>query len=102
MDKRVAVMDLGTNTFHLLIAEKNGSSFREIVHEQVPVKLGEGGINKGLILPAAFERGVNCMKHFHDLIAENDAKEVRAIATSALRNAANGTDFIDDVKTQTG
>jgi|GEM_PF-1791768 len=46
MNERLAVMDLGTNTFHLLIVENTGNGFEEIVHEQDAVKLGEGGINK--------------------------------------------------------
>lgn len=95
-------MDLGTNTFHLLITGDSSSSFKEIVREQAAVKLGEGGINKGLIQPAAFERGVKAMQGFQSIIKKNDVKQVRAIATSALRNAANGQAFIEDVKAKTG
>lgn len=95
-------MDLGTNTFHLLIAEGEIHNYHEIVHITEAVKLGEGGINKGHILPEAFRRGVNTMQHFHELIAANDVTAVRAIATSALRSASNGKDFIKEVETQTG
>ncbi len=42
------------------------------------------------------------MQRFNELITKNQVKKIRAIATSALRSAANGQDFIDDVKTQTG
>jgi exopolyphosphatase/guanosine-5'-triphosphate,3'-diphosphate pyrophosphatase len=101
MNKPVAVMDLGTNTFHLLIVEGNGAGYNEIVHEQDAVKLGEGGINKGFIHPAAFKRGIKSMHRYHQLILDNNVQQVRAIATSALRNAANGQDFINQVKTQT-
>jgi exopolyphosphatase/guanosine-5'-triphosphate,3'-diphosphate pyrophosphatase len=102
MDKRFAVMDLGTNTFHLLIAEGAINDFKEIVHEHIAVKLGEGGINKGVILPAAFERGVNTMKDFSKLIADFNVQKIKAIATSALRNASNGQEFINRVKSETG
>ena len=98
----LAVIDLGTNTFHLLIAEGSPSAYREIVHQHIGVKIGEGGINKGLIQPAAFERGVQAMRQFHQLILQHQVRQVRAIATSALRNAANGQDFINEVKTSTG
>ncbi len=91
-------MDLGTNTFHLLIVEGD----RTIVHEQDAVKLGEGGINKGFIVPTAFERGLQTMQRFSHIMADNDVSEVRAIATSALRNASNGEAFINDVKKKTG
>ena len=96
------VIDLGTNTFHLLIAEGSAAAYREIVHQHIGVKIGEGGINKGVIQPAAFERGIKALQHFHDLILKNNVKEVRAIGTSALRNAANGGDFIMEVKKLTG
>jgi exopolyphosphatase/guanosine-5'-triphosphate,3'-diphosphate pyrophosphatase len=102
MDKRFAVMDLGTNTFHLLIAEGDIHNFREVMHQHIAVKLGEGGINKGIILLAAFERGVDTMKDFQQYIWACNVQQVKAIATSALRNASNGQEFISRVKTETG
>ncbi len=95
-------MDLGTNTFHLLIAEGDIHDFREIVHQHIAVKLGEGGINKGIILPAAFERGVSTMKDFQQYISACNVQQIKAIATSALRNASNRQEFISRVKTETG
>ena len=102
MSKRVAVMDLGTNTFHLLIADGEIHNYQEIVHYHEAVKLGEGGINKGYILPEAYQRGINTMQQFADEIKARSATEARAIATSALRSASNGKDFISEVKAQTG
>lgn len=102
MDNRIAVMDLGTNIFHLLIADATGAGFEVICHEEIAVKLGEGGINKGYILPAAFERGIDAMRYFQQLIVKNKAERVRAIATSALRNAANGREFAQAVREQAG
>lgn len=95
-------MDLGTNTFHLLIAEGPLDGYREIVHQQEGVRLGEGGINKGYILPEAFKRGLNTMQQFQEQINANQVQQVRAIATSALRSASNGNDFINEVKAKTG
>lgn len=95
-------MDLGTNTFHLLIAEGSAASYQEIVHRQDAVKLGEGGINKGYILPEAYKRGLDTMLQFHEQIQANQVQGVRAIATSALRSASNGNDFIQEVKAKTG
>ncbi|NCD69020.1 Ppx/GppA phosphatase family protein [Mucilaginibacter agri] len=102
MRKRVAVMDLGTNTFHLLIVEGHPNDLKELRHDHVAVRLGEGGINKGLIQPEAFERGLNTMKSFQQYIEYFDVKEVKAIATSAMRSAANGKDFMQQVKAETG
>lgn len=95
-------MDLGTNTFHLLIAEGTIHNYHEIVHYHEAVKLGEGGINKGYILPEAFARGISTMQQFQQQIAGHQVQEVRAIATSALRSASNGTDFMNEVKAKTG
>lgn len=95
-------MDLGTNTFHLLIAEGTINNYHEIAHDQEPVKLGEGGINKGYILPEAFERGIKTMQQFQEQISVNGVQQVRAMATSALRSASNGKDFISEVKAKTG
>ncbi len=102
MDNRYAVMDLGTNTFHLLIAEGNISNFKILVHQHIAVKLGEGGINKGVILPAAFERGVVTLKDFSRKIQQYKIQHIKCIGTSALRNASNAGEFIEKVKNESG
>jgi len=95
-------MDLGTNTFHLLIAEGDTINPHILFKITEPVKLGEGGINKGIIQPAAYERGIKAIQQFHGHILKYNVQEIKAIATSALRSAANGKDFIEDVKQTTG
>jgi exopolyphosphatase/guanosine-5'-triphosphate,3'-diphosphate pyrophosphatase len=97
----VAVIDLGTNTFHLLIARGSTANPEELYHTTVPVRLGEGGINNGIIQPAAYQRGVDTMVQFNERIREFKAGHVSAIATSALRSASNGQDFIKEVKDKT-
>jgi len=101
-NKRIAVMDLGTNTFHLLIAEGPADNFTTIFKTTEAVKLGEGGINKGTIQPEPFARGLAAMQRFQDQLLEHSVTDVKAIATSAIRNAANGHDFIDQVEQNTG
>ncbi|MCA6364596.1 MAG: phosphatase [Bacteroidetes bacterium] len=100
---RVAVIDLGTNTFNLLVADTGaGNAFSIIYNEKVPVKLGEGGINKGYIAPPAFERGINAMRNYATVIQSLDTERVLAFATSAVRNAVNGKEFAEAVKAETG
>lgn len=99
---RVAVIDLGTNTFHLLIAETAGKELEILYKTNVPVKLGEGRINDNIIIPAAFERGVKCLKDFSHTIAEYQVEQIRATATSAVRSAENGQDFVNAVKERAG
>ena len=61
MNKKVAVIDLGTNTFNLLIAEILPSHKHNIIYTtQVPSKIGEKSINDNKIIPAAFDRGIQC------------------------------------------
>lgn len=91
-------MDLGTNTFHLLIAQGTAANYTELVHKSLPVKLGEGGINKGTIVPDAFKRGIDAMQQYEQDITNSNVDAVRCVATSALRNAGNGQQFINEVK----
>lgn len=102
MNNCIAVMDLGTNTFHLMIAEVFNGSFREVLHDHEGVKLGEGGINKGYIQQAAFDRGITTMERFGIEIKAHNVTQIKAIATSAMRSASNGQQFIDTVKERTG
>ncbi len=102
MNQCIAVMDLGTNTFHLLIAEKTENGFNEILHLTEAVKLGEGGMKDDLISPQAFERGIKTMQLFAEKIAIKEVSQVRAVATSAVRSTKNGQDFIREVKQKTG
>jgi exopolyphosphatase/guanosine-5'-triphosphate,3'-diphosphate pyrophosphatase len=101
MSKRIAALDLGTNTFHLLIADVDGSDIRSIVfQEQRHVKLGEG-ISEGRITGASFSRGLEAVKYFHSIIIEKQVNIVHAVGTAALRAAENGSTFIDSVKQET-
>jgi len=89
----IAVIDLGTNTFNLVVGEGNGHT-RRIVHQSsIAVGLGQGGIQSGEISPAAFERGLDAFAALFHLAREKGAKTVQAIGTSALRNAKNGQLF---------
>ena len=53
----VAILDFGTNTFNLLIAERDGNSFKRLYNGKQAVKLGRGGIHKGMLTNDAMERG---------------------------------------------
>ena len=89
-----ALLDLGTNTFHLLIAELKANKIIEHRKLQIPVKIGKGGINTGVITEDAFNRGMDALKQFRTILNEYHFAEVTAYGTSAIRDAANGIDFI--------
>ena len=99
---RVAIVDMGTNTFSLLIVEIKDSGYKIMHHAKEAVKLGEGGITKNVIAPAAFNRGVKAMQHLHAIILKEKAQTIKAIATSAVREASNKDEFIAEIKKLTG
>lgn len=100
--RMIAILDFGTNTFNLLIAERKERDF-EIIHaSKQPVKLGRGGIHIGRIAPDAFERGFIAIHNHMETIRRFGVEEVRAFATSAIRNASNGQHFVDEVEKRFG
>jgi exopolyphosphatase/guanosine-5'-triphosphate,3'-diphosphate pyrophosphatase len=99
---RAAVIDLGTNTFHLIIAEISTTDVQIIYKTNVPVRLGQGRINENIIIPEAFERGIETLKTFKQEIDKHQVQQTLAIATSAVRSAANGSDFVDAAKKNAG
>lgn len=100
--QKAAVIDMGTNTFHLLLVELNQSGFKTIYKEKIPVKLGKGGINQNLLAEDAQKRAFHTLKHFKNLIDSENIDQVFAFATSAVRNAENGLDFVKKVKENIG
>lgn len=99
---KAAVIDLGTNTFHLIIAELSATDLRILFKTNEPVRLGQGRINDHLIIPEAFERGINTLKKFKQEIEKHQVDVLKAIATSAIRSAANGAEFVDAVGLRAG
>jgi exopolyphosphatase/guanosine-5'-triphosphate,3'-diphosphate pyrophosphatase len=102
MENRVAILDLGTNTFHLLIAELTEDSFRIIHKKKFPVRLGEGGINEGIITKSAEKRALSAIKEISGMLRDYNIFDVKAIATSAIRNASNGQKFLRKIKSRSG
>lgn len=99
---KLAVIDCGTNTFHLLVAEISENSYKILYKKQFPVKLGQGGINQKFIHPDAFKRGIEALKYFSQKIKELEVNYLQAFATSATRSANNGAEFENAVYNETG
>jgi len=93
-----AVIDIGTNTFHLLIGEAKDNKTDIIFKQTIAVKLGEGGgISRGEIIPTAYQRGLDAMAVFGEEIKKRNITHVKATATAAVRDAKNGAAFIEDL-----
>jgi exopolyphosphatase / guanosine-5'-triphosphate,3'-diphosphate pyrophosphatase len=101
---RVAVIDLGTNTFQLGIAEIITGKFNYIFEKSIGTKLGKGGISNGIITEAAIERALKALSEFCDIGKqfEIEPNKIQAFGTSAIRNATNGIEFCEIVKQNLG
>ncbi len=101
---KLAAIDIGTNSFHLIVAKINKSGNFEIVdREKDVIRLGEG--NKGgdikEIKPEAVQRAIVCLKRFKG-IADAHSAPLRAIATSAMREALNRHEVHRKILAETG
>ncbi|MFC3217763.1 Ppx/GppA phosphatase family protein [Tianweitania populi] len=98
-----AALDLGTNNCRLLVAVPTRSGqFRVVDAFSRIVRLGEGLTATGRLGDAAMTRAVEALKVCADKLAARDIKQARLIATEACRSAANGEEFLDRVKRETG
>lgn len=107
-NKTLAAIDIGTNTFRLLIAriefnsETNDYSFREIYSERIITRLGTGLHEKGKLRQEAIDRSIAALNKFKDVIDRSDVYKTSAVATSALRVAVNSNDFLNAARESTG
>ena len=98
---RFAVIDLGSNTFHLLICEINNDETLALIYkERIYVKLASGGLE--YIDDESIERGMSAMKQFAEQILAYNVIKTRAIGTAALREAKNGKEVADRFTAATG
>ncbi|MCP1383964.1 Ppx/GppA phosphatase family protein [Runella salmonicolor] len=100
---KYAIIDLGTNTFHLLIIEQNPDGIIPLFKTQIPAKIGKSGINQGIITEEATQRALNVLSQFRQRIDEFgvELSNIKAIGTSAIRNAKNAKEFCATVKKET-
>jgi exopolyphosphatase/guanosine-5'-triphosphate,3'-diphosphate pyrophosphatase len=98
----LAAIDVGTNSFHLIVVKLlEGKQFSLITKEKSVVRLGESPSQIKRLSPEAIERGVAAMKIFTNIAALTNSP-IRAVATSAVREASNREEFIDRVREATG
>ena len=97
---RFAVIDLGTNTFHLLIVEIDKEEQQVLFKKRTYVSLASDGISN--IGDAPYQRGLDCLQEYASILEEYKIDALKAFGTAALRNAKNARSFVIDVKKQTG
>jgi exopolyphosphatase / guanosine-5'-triphosphate,3'-diphosphate pyrophosphatase len=100
---RLAAIDLGTNSFHLVIADtKPDGTFTVVESEKEMVRLGESGNDMKLLTPEAIERGIVALRRFRSIIAARKAETIKVVGTSALREAENRDQFIKLARVEAG
>lgn len=100
---RIAVIDLGTNTCNIIIADRSqNGSYQALERGTIPVKLGKGGINNRTILPDATERAVSAINDHLTRCRNWGVERVLAVATSAVRSAENKEEFEQIIQNRTG
>ena len=97
----IAAIDIGTNSIHMVVAKVSPSGFEVITREKDNTRLGEGGGDMKMLSPEAIERGVEALRNMRR-IADAHKASVFAVATSAVREAKNSSDFIDRVSNEAG
>jgi len=102
MLQRIAVIDLGTNTCNLLIAEYHDQSYQILSQGKEVVKLGKNGIDKNQLTEDGLQRAILAIQEHQERISQFSISEVVIIATSAIREATNKDWFRKQIKVNTG
>jgi len=104
IEKRVAVIDIGSNSARLVIFERSSKFGFHIISEQKSrVRIGEGAYqNSGKLQPVGITRAYLALDSFMQTIREYDIQDIHCVATSALRDAPNAGEFISWVKANIG
>jgi exopolyphosphatase/guanosine-5'-triphosphate,3'-diphosphate pyrophosphatase len=100
---KLAAIDIGTNSIHMVIVETNGRATFEVVdREKSMVKLGAGLFGTHRLTERAFADGLEALRRYIRLAENHGVHEVLAVATSATREAENGGEFLDAIVRETG
>lgn len=101
--QRLAAIDIGTNTIRSIVVEAHpGGGFRVLDDEKVAVRLGEGLHETGRISADAAQRAIDALSRQKKIIDAYQVRAIAAVATSAVRKAGNGKEFIAAIKNQVG
>lgn len=99
---RVAVIDLGSNSTRLLVADVVDGRAREVERLLTVTRLGQEVDGGRTLLPEAMERVFTCLDRYRRVIESHGAERVLAYATSAVRDAENADEFLREVETRFG
>lgn len=92
---RYAAIDIGSNSIRMLVAEAHPAPYQELAVDRQVVRLGGGVFRDGNLTQESMEAALQALRRMSDKIASSDVMAVRAVGTSALRDALNRTEFLD-------
>lgn len=101
-DAFYAAIDLGSNSFHMIIARKSHGQIQIVDKHKEMVRLRAGLDHKNRLMDKAFEHGIECLKRFGQRIKEIPTENIRAVGTNTLRNAKNSKAFLDQAREALG
>jgi len=101
-NKVIAAVDLGSNSFHMIIAELRHGQLEIIDRMRDTVRLGEGLSDEGELADGARNRALNCLSRFGERLQEMRVSSVRTAGTSAIRRARADSDFIAEAEAALG
>ncbi len=103
-EQSVAVIDLGSNSFRMVVFEQRSDSWERADERSAAVRIGEGLAASGRLSEAAMGRALSTLEGFTSLCEQPGLGEhsIEAVATSAIRDAANGQEFLGRVRLRTG
>jgi exopolyphosphatase/guanosine-5'-triphosphate,3'-diphosphate pyrophosphatase len=100
---RLAAIDIGSNSIHMIVvAPQPNGAYRVLGREREMVRLGKTGLGEGMLSEAAIANGLEALLRMTTMARLKGADRVVAVATSAVREAANGRDFLGRIKAHTG
>jgi exopolyphosphatase / guanosine-5'-triphosphate,3'-diphosphate pyrophosphatase len=100
---RIAAIDVGTNSVHMLVCRiRPDLSFEVVDREKDMIRLGAGSLDGRTLTPAAIQTAIETLKKFRRLAESHGVDEIIASATSAVREAENGGDFLAAARRQVG
>src|SRR5579864_2175968 len=100
---RIAAIDIGTNSIHMIVVQiRPDFSFGVIDREKEMIRLGAGGLDGRALTPEAMHAALQVLSKFRRLAESHRVDEVIAVATSAVREAENGGEFLQEIQRQTG
>lgn len=100
---RIAAIDVGSNSIHMVVAQvESDGRFHVLDRAKERVRLGHRSLNAGKLSAEAMEAGIRTLAAFHTLADRHGSVRIKAVATSAVREAANGGEFIQRVRDEIG